>query len=76
MTIELVTQAEVFRHRVVLETRVQKLDHVVLVGSSENLEVLEVTHVSLLVLPEGDVGDQAWPLQPQGEELGRGVSVR
>ena len=70
------TQAEVFRHRVVLQTRVQNLDHVVLFGSSENLEVLEVAHMSLLVFPERDVGDQTWPLQPQGEELGRSVGVR
>ena len=76
MTIELVTETEVFRHRVILQTRVQKLDHVVLVGSSENLEVLEVAHVSLLVFPECDVGDQTGPLQSQGEELGRSVGVR
>ena len=76
MTIELVTEAEVFRHSVILEASVQQLYHVVLVLSPEDLEVLEVAHVSLLILPECDVGHQAGPLQPQGEELGRGVGVR
>ena len=76
MTIELVAEAEVFGHCVVLESSVKNLDHIVLVRTSKDLKVLEVTHVSLLILPEGDGGDQARPLQPQGEELGRGIGVR
>ena len=76
MTMKLVAETEVLRDRVVLETRIKKLDHVVLIRTPEDFEVLKVTDVSLLILPERDARDQGGPLQSEAEELRRRVGVR
>ena len=71
----MVPQAELLGRGVVLEAALQQLHHVVLVRAAQHAEVLQVADVRLLVLAEGDGGDHCGPLQPQGQELGRGVGV-
>ena len=48
---------------------VNKLYHVLVVETTVDLELLQVTHMCLLVLAKGDGFDDGRPLQLQCEEL-------
>ena len=66
---------EVLSVAVILQARVQDLDQIVLLGSSQDLEPLEVADVSLLELAEGDVGDDGGTVELDGQVLRRSVGV-